>query len=97
MKSTRKTKLTALFLVLITLLSALFIPTSAAEMDTSENVGIEEIMPSSALYCENEYHLFYNPEHYKRGSYILVHSLLFPLNLIRSWGAKIPQLLKNEC
>ena len=45
MIKTGKTKLTALFMVLLTLFTALFIPINAAEADTSENVGIEEIMP----------------------------------------------------
>ena len=31
--------------MLVTLFTALFIPINAAEADTSENVGIEEIMP----------------------------------------------------
>ena len=30
---------------------ALFIPINAAEPDTSENVGIEEITPMAAYYC----------------------------------------------
>ena len=45
MIKTGKTKLTALFMVLLTLFTALFIPINAAEPDISENVGIEEIMP----------------------------------------------------
>ena len=49
---TRKTKLTALLLVILTLFTALFIPINAAEADTSENVGIEEIMPmASTVNC----------------------------------------------
>ena len=42
---TRKTKLTALLLVILTLFTALFIPINAAEPDTTEDKGIEEIMP----------------------------------------------------
>ena len=63
MKNTKKTKLTALFLVLITLLSALFIPTSAAETNTSEDVGVEEIMPVTSYYCPvNADNFFDHPE-----------------------------------
>ena len=51
MIKTGKTKLTALFMVLLTLFTALFIPINAAEADTSENVGIEEIMPTVANLC----------------------------------------------
>ena len=45
MIKTRKTKFTALLLVLLTLFTALFIPINAAEPDASEDKGIEEIMP----------------------------------------------------
>ena len=48
MIKTRKTKFTALLLGLITLFSALFIPINAAEPDSSEDKGIEEIMPMAA-------------------------------------------------
>ena len=45
MIKTGKTKLTALFMVLLTLFTALFIPINAAVQETSEDKGIEEIMP----------------------------------------------------
>ena len=45
---TGKTKLTALFMVLLTLFTALFIPINAAEPETSEDIGNEEIMPMTA-------------------------------------------------
>ena len=51
MIKTRKTKLTALLLVLLTLFTALFIPINAAEPETSEDKGIEEIMPMAAARC----------------------------------------------
>ena len=77
MKNTRKTKLTALFLVLITLLSALFIPTSAAEMDTSENVGVEEIMPMAANSTFNwtySHHYIHKDNDLNRD----IHSVFYP-------------------
>ena len=45
MIKTRKTKLTALLLVLLTLFTALFIPINVAEPETTEDKGIEKIMP----------------------------------------------------
>ena len=51
MIKTRKTKFTALLLVLVTLFTALFIPINAAEPETSEDKGIEEIMPMAANDC----------------------------------------------
>ena len=59
MKKTQKTKLTALFMVLLTLFTALFIPINAAEPETSEDIGIEEIMPLAVNYC-NENYTYYN-------------------------------------
>lgn len=51
MIKTQKTRIAALLLVLITLLSALFIPINAAVQETSEDIGIEEIMPMAANNC----------------------------------------------
>ena len=59
MIKTRKTKFTALLLGLITLFSALFIPINAAEPDTLEDVGIEEIMPMASYYCPVNADLFF--------------------------------------
>ena len=39
--------------MLVTLFTALFIPINAAESDTSENVGIEEITPRASNGCNN--------------------------------------------
>ena len=41
--------------MLVTLFTALFIPINAAEADTSENVGIEEIMPIAANSSCDQY------------------------------------------
>ena len=51
MKKTQKTKLIALFTVLLTLFTALFIPINAAEPETPEDMGIEEIMPKRSFGC----------------------------------------------
>ena len=51
MIKTQKTRISTLLLVLITLFSALFIPINAAEPETSEDKGIEEIMPTVANLC----------------------------------------------
>lgn len=48
MIKTQKTRIAALLLVLITLLSALFIPINAAVQETSDDIGIEKIMPMAA-------------------------------------------------
>ena len=49
---TNKTKLTSLLLVLITLLSALFIPVGAVNIsETDTNFGSEEIMPMASNNC----------------------------------------------
>ena len=55
----KKTKLTSLLLVLITLLSALFIPVGAVNIsETDTNFGSEEIMPMAANNCcGNNYNL----------------------------------------
>ncbi len=52
MIKTGKTKLTALFMVLLTLFTALFIPINAAEPEMSEDIGIEEIMPKRSCGCQ---------------------------------------------
>ena len=59
MIKTQKTRIAALLLVLITLFSALFIPINAAEPDTLEDVGIEEIMPMASYYCPVNADLFF--------------------------------------
>lgn len=64
MKNTRKTKLTALFLVLITLLSALFIPTSAAELNVTDVENSEEIIPQRSLYCYTDFSNIYSGKPY---------------------------------
>ena len=51
MISTKKTRIATLLLVLVTLFTALFIPINAAEPDTSEDVGVEEIAPRVANSC----------------------------------------------
>ena len=51
MIKTQKTRIAALLLVLITLFTALFIPINAAESDTSDDVGIEEITPRAVYGC----------------------------------------------
>lgn len=74
----KKTKLTSLLLVLITLLSALFIPINAAEADTSENVGIEEIMPheyNGNYWCGQPYNAKKVDENYLRQHDIDPHEL----------------------
>ena len=65
MIKTQKTRIAALLLVLITLFSALFIPINATVQETSEDKGIEEIMPMAAARCLyypiNEYGYFGDP------------------------------------
>lgn len=51
MKNTMKTKLLTLFLVLMTLVSAICIPVSALEQDNPSDDGYEEIMPLAARNC----------------------------------------------
>ena len=57
MIKTQKTRIATLLLVLVTLFTALFIPLNAAEPDTSEDVGIEEIAPRVAARCP-VYHIY---------------------------------------
>ena len=57
MIKTQKTKIAVLLLVLVTLFTALFIPINAAEPDTDESIGVEEIAPRSAARCP-VYHIY---------------------------------------